>query len=116
MNTRKNEANKYRNKRTEEAQGEKDAIMSSAAGDKAARMEEARGDVAQFNAIYNEYVNNKEITQKRLVLETIDQVLPNAEIYIMEDNGNTMKYLPIKDPASKPVVPAEQEGSDTNGQ
>lgn len=120
MNTRTNEANKYRNKRTEEAQGEKDAIISAAEGDKAARMEEARGDVAQFNAIYDEYKNAKEITQKRLVLETIDQVLPNAQIYIMEDNGNTMKYLPIKDATtSKPVVPAEEdgsEGSETNGQ
>ncbi|MBO1514252.1 FtsH protease activity modulator HflK [Metabacillus bambusae] len=121
MNTRKNEANKYRNKRTEEAQGEKDAIMSAAQGDKAARMEVARGDVAQFNAIYNEYKNAKDITQKRLVLETIDQVLPNAEIYIMEDNGNTMKYLPIKDSITKPVAPVEQEGSEgegseTNGQ
>ncbi|APH04113.1 FtsH protease activity modulator HflK [Bacillus weihaiensis] len=116
MNTRRNEANKYRNKRTEEAQGEKDAIMSAAQGDKAARIEEARGDVAQFNAIYNEYKGAKDITEKRLVLETIDQVLPNAEIYIMEDNGNTMKYLPIKDATTKPVAPVEQEGSENNGQ
>lgn len=119
MNTRKNEADKYKNKRTEEAIGEKDAIISAAEGDKAARLQEARGDVAQFNAIYNEYVNAKDITKKRLVLETIDQVLPDAEIYIMEDNGNTMKYLPIKGATTtKPVVPAEEgsEGSETNGQ
>ncbi|WP_226667074.1 FtsH protease activity modulator HflK [Metabacillus litoralis] len=118
MNTRKNEANKYRNKRTEEALGEKDAIISAAQGDKAARMQEARGDVAQFNAIYNEYKGAKDITRKRLVLETIDQVLPNAEVYIMEDNGNTMKYLPIKNPTSTstPVAPVEQEGSEKNGQ
>lgn len=118
MNTRKNEANKYRNKRTEEALGEKDAIISAAEGDKAARMQEARGDVAQFNAIYNEYKDAQDITRKRLVLETIDQVLPNAEVYIMEDNGNTMKYLPIKDASSttKPVAPVEQEGSEKNGQ
>lgn len=118
MNTRKNEANKYRNKRTEEALGEKDAIISAAEGDKAARMQEARGDVAQFNAIYNEYKDAQDITRKRLVLETIDQVLPNADVYIMEDNGNTMKYLPIKDAtsAAKPVAPVEQEGSEKNGQ
>jgi modulator of FtsH protease HflK len=117
MNTRTNEANKYRNQRTEEAKGEKDAIISAAEGDKAARMQESRGDVAQFNAIYSEYSNAKDITQKRLVLETIDQVLPNAEIYIMEDNGNTMKYLPIKDATTKPVAPpVEQEGSVKNGQ
>ncbi|MDQ0231010.1 FtsH protease activity modulator HflK [Metabacillus malikii] len=122
MNTRKNEADKYRNQRTEEAKGEKDAIISAAQGDKAARIEEARGDISQFNAIYNEYANAKEITKSRLLLETIDQVLPNAEVYIMEDDGNTMKYFPIKDSqATKAVVPPEEntadsEGSETNGQ
>lgn len=115
MNTRKNEAMKYRNQRTEEAKGEKDAIIHAANGDKASRIEEARGDVAQFNAIYNEYVNNKDITKTRLVLETIDQVLPNADIYIMEDDGNTMKYLPIKETTTnKMVVPEEEKPSDTS--
>lgn len=115
MNTKINEANKYRNQRTEEALGEKDALISRAEGDKTARTEQARGEVAKFNAVYNEYLNAKGITEKRLILETIEEVLPNAEIYIMKDDGNTMKYLPLKD-STKPVAPIEQEGSDKSGQ
>ncbi|MFS0822439.1 FtsH protease activity modulator HflK [Bacillus sp. 1P02SD] len=111
-NTKVNEANKYRNQKLNEAKGEKEALISRANGDKAARIEIARGDVATFNALYNEYVKNPEITRKRLVLETLDQVLPNTEIYIMKDDGNTMKYLPIRPAGSQAQVPpVETEGS-----
>jgi membrane protease subunit HflK len=117
MNTKINEANKYRNKRTKEAEGEKDAIISNAEGDKAARVETARGDVAVFNSVYNEYKNAPEITKKRLILETIDHVLPNAEIYIMKDDGNTMKYLPLQ-PMEKQANPKTppQENEKGGGQ
>ena len=111
MNTKINEANKYKNKRTQEAEGEKDALISRAQGDKAARIEIARGDVAKFNALYQEYKNSPEITRQRLVLETLDQVLPGTEIYIMKDEGNTMKYLPLRPLDQKQTPPVTQEGS-----
>ncbi|WP_449537218.1 FtsH protease activity modulator HflK [Ferdinandcohnia sp. Marseille-Q9671] len=112
MNTKINEANKYRNQKMNEAEGEKAALISRANGDKAARIEIARGDVATFNALYNEYAKNPEITRQRLILETLDEVLPDTEIYIMKDDGNTMKYLPIRQPGSQTQVPpVETEGS-----
>jgi modulator of FtsH protease HflK len=115
MNTKINEANKYRNKATQEAEGEKDAIISKAEGDRAARIEIARGDVAIFNELYSEYKNSPEITRERLILETLDQVLPNAEIYIMNDDGNTMKYFPIRPlEEQKQTPPVVQEGSEKN--
>ncbi len=118
MNTKINEANKYRNKRTKEAEGEKDAIISNAEGDKAARIQTARGDVAVFDSVYNEYKNAPDITKQRLILETIDRVLPDAEIYIMKDDGNTMKYLPIQPMEKKKdaqvVPPAKEEGGGQN--
>ncbi|MHC0037394.1 FtsH protease activity modulator HflK [Pseudoneobacillus sp. C159] len=115
MNTKINEAKKYRNKRTNEAQGEKDALISNAQGDKAARIERARGDVAIFNKLFAEYSKNPEITRQRLVLETIEQVLPNTEIYIMNDDGNTLKYFPIR-PLENNQPKTKEEGSETNGQ
>ncbi|SFB17233.1 MULTISPECIES: FtsH protease activity modulator HflK [unclassified Bacillus (in: firmicutes)] len=113
MNTKINEAKKYKNKRTNEAAGEKDALAYKAAGDKAARIERARGDVAVFNKLYGEYKNNPEITKQRLVLETIEQVLPGSEIYIMNDDGNTMKYFPIR-PLEADKQKAKDEGSENN--
>lgn len=114
MNTKINEANKYLNQKKQEAEGEKDAIISRAEGDRAARIEKANGDVAVFNALYNEYKNQPDITRKRLVLETLDQVLPNADIYIMNDDSSTLKYLPIRPLESNTPAPATKEGSGKN--
>ncbi|MGR3765321.1 FtsH protease activity modulator HflK [Rossellomorea sp. NS-SX7] len=111
MNTKINEAKKYRNQRTNEAQGEKDAIISRAKGDKIARVEQARGDVAVFDKLYTEYKSNPEITRKRLVLETLENVLPDAEIYIMKDDGDTLKYFPIRQLENQ-TPPVKQEGSE----
>lgn len=108
MNTKINEAEKYQNKRTNEAKGEKDALISKAEGEKAARTEKARGDVAVFDKIFTEYKKNPDITRQRLVIETIEQVLPTTEIYIMNDDGNTLKYFPIR-PIEKEQPKEEKE-------
>lgn len=113
MNTKINEAAKYQNKQLNEAQGEKDALISKAQGDKAARIETARGDVAVFNKLYAEYKNNPNITKERLMIETLEQVLPNTEMYIMNDDGGTMKYFPIR-PLEKESTKVSEEGSEKN--
>jgi modulator of FtsH protease HflK len=113
MNTKINEAGKYRNKRTNEAKGEEAALKSKAQGDKAARIETARGDVSVFNKLYDEYRTNPDITRQRLMLETLEQVLPNAEIYIMNDNGDTLKYFPIR-PLENGQPKTNAEGSEKN--
>jgi len=95
MNTKINEAQKYRNQKMNEAEGEVAAIMSRAQGDKAARVEAARGSVSVFNRLYEQYKSSPDVTRERLTIETIEQVLPNAQIYIMNDDGETLKYLPI---------------------
>ncbi|MCJ7839753.1 FtsH protease activity modulator HflK [Lederbergia sp. NSJ-179] len=96
MNTKINEAQKYENKRMNEAEGEKSAIISKAEGEKAARIEAARGSTAVFNSLYKQYKSNPDITRERLTIETLEEVLPGADIYIMNDDGNTLKYLPLR--------------------
>ncbi|TQR19818.1 FtsH protease activity modulator HflK [Psychrobacillus vulpis] len=104
-NTKVNQAGKYENQKMSEAEGEKDAIISNATGYKIARIEQAKGDVALFNKLYAEYQHNKEITRQRLIMETLDAVLPNAQIYIMNDEGGTMKYLPLQTMDSNKQTP-----------
>ena len=111
MNTKINEAKKYQNKRLNEAEGERDAIISKAQGEKEARIQRAIGDVAVFNKLYEQYRTNPQVTRQRLVLETLEQVLADAEIYIMNDDGNTLKYFPIR-PLEKQKT--EGEGSEKN--
>jgi modulator of FtsH protease HflK len=110
MNTKIYEAQKYANQKENEVEGQKDAIISRAEAEKAKRIEKARGDTAKFNALFNEYKKHPDVTRERLILETLDQVLPNAKIYITEENGNTVKYLPIETVKQQ----KQQEGGQTN--
>lgn len=114
MNTKINEAHKYENQKINEAVGEEQAIISKAEGDKEARLQQARGDVAVFNKLFEQYRNNPEITRERLTLETLEQVLPGAEIYIMNDEGNTLKYFPIRPLENEQPKPAtdQEKGSE----
>lgn len=95
-NTKINQAQRYRNEKVNVALGEKEAIMSRAEGQKIERIETARGDVAKFNAIYEEYAKNNEITRQRLIIETLEVVLPGSQIYIMDQGSDTVKYLPLQ--------------------
>ncbi|MFY3792142.1 FtsH protease activity modulator HflK [Ureibacillus sp. MALMAid1270] len=105
QNTKENQAEKYKNEKESEAKGEVAAILSQAEGEKIARIQQAEGDVAVFNSLYEQYVQNKEITRSRLILETLEQVLPNAKLYIMNDDGETLKYLPlVPNSSTNPIV------------
>lgn len=108
--TKMNEAEKYQNQKESEAKGEKEAIISRAEGEKTARIEQARGEVAVFDKLYEQYKGNQAITRDRLVIETLEAVLPNAQIYIMNDDGETLKYLPIQPAQTQPKI--EGSGSD----
>ncbi|HSJ37524.1 MAG TPA: FtsH protease activity modulator HflK [Planococcus sp. (in: firmicutes)] len=112
MNTKINEARKYENQKRNEALGEKAAINSRAEGQKVARVEQALGDVAVFDKLFTEYEANPEVTRQRLILETLETVLPNAKLYIMNDEGGTMKYLPLGDNQTllPPAAEAETGG------
>ncbi|RSL33008.1 FtsH protease activity modulator HflK [Salibacterium salarium] len=125
--TKINEANKYRNKEMNEAEGEEDAIISRAEGDRTERVEEARGESSKFNALYEEYINDPEVTRQRLVLETLEDVLPETEMYIIDSQQDTVNYLPIRPLNQENGQPAiseddveteagEAEGDNSNGQ
>ncbi len=116
MNTKINEANKYRNQKINEANGEKEAIIRRAEGQKEARIQQAHGDVAVFNSLYNAYQNNQEVTKDRLIIETLEKVLKDAKVYIMDDDGDTVKYFPIPPLTNtdRPIEEAPEEGSEQN--
>ncbi|MFD2912598.1 FtsH protease activity modulator HflK [Jeotgalibacillus terrae] len=116
MITKENEAKKYQSQKLNEAKGEVKAIASRAEGEKTSRIEQARGDVAVFNKILTEYQNNPDITRQRLTLETLEQVLPGTKLYIMNDDGNTMKYLPLQPDRQQPPAVAEESEESANGQ
>ena len=89
-----NNANKYRNEKLPEAEAEADQIIQDAEAQKQVRINEAEAEVARFNAMYEEYVKNPEITKKRMFYETMEDVLPGMKIVI--DNGDgVQKVMPL---------------------
>mgnify|MGYP001176944903 CR=1 FL=1 len=96
-NTKINQATKYENERIPKARGEAQALLEQAEAQKKSRILNAQGDVAKFNAIYEEYKLNPDVTEKRLILETLEKILPNARIIISDANGDTVKYLPLNE-------------------
>jgi len=99
-----NEAVSYENKVIPDARGEASKLISEAEAYKEDRTRRANGDVANFNAVYEKYVLGKEVTRKRLYIETLEEVLPGKEIYIVGDDGNTLKFLPLQGMTSEGSV------------
>lgn len=96
-NTKINNAAKYENDRIPKARGEAQALLEQAEAEKKSRILNAQGDVAKFNAIYAEYTNNPDVTENRLILETLEKILPNSKIFITNSGSETVNYLPLNE-------------------
>lgn len=96
-----NEARRDYNKVIPLALGEKDQRIREADGYRLKRINEAQGDVARFNALLAEYIKAPEVTQKRLYLEAMQQVLPGIRSKIIIDQ-NTQSILPWLDLNARP--------------
>jgi len=112
QNTKVNKARKYENEKIPVARGEAQALIENAEAMKRARIFTAQGDVARFNAIYEEYKKNPAVTESRLIIETLEQILPNAKIFITDGSGNTVNYLPLNELMRNDSNNSVQQGGD----
>ncbi|GKU80378.1 protease modulator HflK [Paenibacillus sp. L3-i20] len=123
-NTKINNAAKYENDRIPKARGEAQALLEQAEAEKKSRILNAEGDVAKFNAIHSEYLKNTAVTESRLILETLEKILPNAQIFITNSNSDTVNYLPLNEllkgsekvDSSKTATPEAKQEQGGNGQ
>ncbi len=97
------EAERYRNKLLGEARGEAAQIVEKAKAYKARVVAEAEGEAARFVKIYDEYAKAKDVTRKRLFLETMEQVLSKSNKVIIEGKGGSgvVPYLPLPEIAKQ---------------
>ena len=100
--TRKlDEAEKYSNQVIPAARSEAYQMVQEAEAYKSEVISQATGDVANFNSVYEEYVSSQSITRKRLMIETMERILENAESKVVIDgDGDTLRLLPIE-PSAK---------------
>jgi membrane protease subunit HflK len=98
-----NEAEGHRNEALPKARAEAAEIVAQAEAYREAKIAEATGAATRFRAIAAEYRKAPEVTQKRLYLETMEQVLPQVEKVIVEPGAaQLVPYLPLGREASPP--------------
>ena len=88
-----NDAKAYQNAQLPQAQAEADKLLQNAAYLKQNRINEAVQQVAMFNAMYQEYAQNPEITKSRMYYEAISQILPGVKLYINTGSGSDVDML-----------------------
>lgn len=92
------EAESYRNKLLGEARGEASKIVEDAKAYKARVVNEAEGEAQRFISVFNEYSKAKDVTRKRLFLETLEEVLSKSNKVIIEQGQRgtgVVPYLPL---------------------
>ena len=88
-----NEAKAYENAQVPAAEAQADQLLQNAEYLKQKRINEAIEVVAMFEAMYQEYVNDPEITRARMYYEAIAKILPGVKIYINTGDGEAVDML-----------------------
>lgn len=93
----RNEAEAYRNKVVNEAAGNAEKMVQEAEAYRAQTIARADGEAARFTSVYNEYVQAKDVTKKRMYLETMEQILSGMDKIIVDKNAGSgvVPYLPL---------------------
>ena len=95
----RNEAMAYKNDIVPRAKGEAARMTQSAEAQKEKLIREAQGEAERFEAFYETYKANKDVTSRRIYLEAMQEVLSKSEKFLMDDNGKNgvVPYLPLNE-------------------
>ena len=108
----RNEALAYRNDIVPRAKGEAARMVQNATAEKEKLVKEAEGQAARFTAFYQTYVANKDITTRRMYLETMQEVLSKSQKVIIDENSKgsgVVPYLALPE-IGKKAAPAQAGG------
>lgn len=97
METSRNDAEAYRNDILPRARGEAQKMILDAEGYKQEVIDRAEGETSRFLAIYNEFRQARDVTKKRIYLETMEDILQGMNKIIIEGKGTggVVPYLPL---------------------
>ena len=94
-----NEAQAYQNQIVPVARGDSQRMLQEAEAYKEQVINTAQGDAARFNSVYNEFILARDVTTRRLYIETMEIVLKDMEKIIIDtgtmDGQGVVPYLPL---------------------
>jgi membrane protease subunit HflK len=103
-----NVADAYANRVVAEARGQSAQVLEQAEGYRARVVNEALGEASRFSAILAEYVQAPDVTRKRIYLETLEGVLGDVDIIMMDENAagsqGVVPYLPLNEMRRTPAA------------
>lgn len=110
------DARQYANTQLGSARGQAAQLREAAAAYKQQVVFEAQGEAARFTSVYNQYVQNPDVTRKRLYLETMEQVLGSSQKVIMDSGAGSgvVPYLPLPQLQPRTNGPAATAGAGSN--
>ena len=96
------QADAYANRVLASARGEAAQLLEEAEGYRAQVVNVAEGEASRFIAVLEEYLKAKDVTRKRLYLETMERVLGSVDKVILDQNteggtGAVVPYLPLNE-------------------
>jgi membrane protease subunit HflK len=113
--TLQNRADAYANQTLAAARGDAAQRLQEAEGYRARVVNAAQGEASRFLAVQSEYVNAPEVTRKRLYLETMEGVLGDVQMFLVDtpsgDGQGIVPYLPLNELRRPATVPATTEGN-----
>lgn len=94
-----NRAQAYREDIVPRARGEAIQKVQEAEAYQESVIARATGDADRFNSVLEAYQQGKDVTKKRMYIETMEDVLQNAQKIILDENGNggVVPYLPLNE-------------------
>ena len=93
-----NVADAYANRVEAEARGQAAQTIEQAEGYRAQVVNEAAGEASRFSAVLTEYAKAPDVTRKRLYLETMEKVLGELDIILLDESQGgqgVVPYLPL---------------------
>ncbi len=101
----RNEAESYRNDIVPRARGDAARLTAEADGARQANIAEAAGQAQRFLSVYQAYSVAKDVTLKRLYIETMQDILTKTPSIVVDDKlQGIVPYLPL-DPNGRPRAP-----------
>ncbi|MCF7954611.1 MAG: FtsH protease activity modulator HflK [Phycisphaerae bacterium] len=90
-------ADGYREDLLPRARGQAVQIIREAEAYKEERIKRSQGDADRFLVVLNEYSKAKDVTRKRMYLETMERIMPDIKKFIIDPDtgGNMLQFLPL---------------------
>jgi modulator of FtsH protease HflK len=116
------QADAYANTVLAEARGRAAQILEQAEGYRAQTINDALGQASRFTAVLAEFLNNEDVTRRRIYLETMERILSNVGKIVLDpavaggENGGSgvVPFLPLNE-LMRPTSPAAAATALTTG-